>query len=110
MQELERTGVIAGYRAVLDPAANGVGLVAYLAVGLNDHTKAAQAAFERGVADAGEVVEVHNVTGTVEYLLRVEVADIAAYKVFHSEVLGTLPQVHSITTYVVMDSPKNGRG
>ena len=110
VQELERAGVIAGYRAVLDPAADGVGLVAYLAVGLNDHTKAAQLAFERGVADADEVVEVHNVTGTVEYLLRVEVADIAAYKVFHSEVLGTLSQVHSITTYVVMDSPKDGRG
>ena len=110
VQELERAGTIAGYRAVLDPAANGIGLVAYLAVGLNDHTKAAQVAFERGVADADEVVEVHNVTGTVEYLLRVEVADIAAYKVFHGEVLGTLPQVHSITTYVVMDSPKNGRG
>ena len=109
VQSLERTGVIAGYRAVLDPVANGVGLIAYLAVGLDDHTKAAQLAFERGLADVPEVRECHNVTGVVEYLLRVEVADIAAYKRFHADVLGALPQVRSITTYVVLESPKDER-
>ena len=109
VQSLERTGVIAGYRAVLDPVANGVGLIAYLAVGLDDHTKAAQLAFERGLADVPEVRECHNVTGVVEYLLRVEVADINAYKRFHSDVLGALPQVRSITTYVVLESPKDER-
>ena len=109
VQSLERTGVIAGYRAVRDPVANGVGLIAYLAVGLDDHTKAAQLAFERGLADVPEVRECHNVTGVVEYLLRVEVADINAYKRFHSDVLGALPQVRSITTYVVLESPKDER-
>jgi Lrp/AsnC family transcriptional regulator, leucine-responsive regulatory protein len=58
---------------------------------------------------APEVLECHNVTGTIEYLLRVEVADLAAFKVFHTDVLGTLPQVTSITTYVVMGSPKDER-
>lgn len=110
VQALEACGVIAGYRAVLDPAAMGTGFVAYIAVGLSDHTKAAQLAFEQGVAESEEVRECHNVTGTVEYLLRIEVADLAAYKVFHTDVLGTLPQVATITTYVVMGSPKNERG
>ena len=109
VQALERSGVISGYRAVLDPVANGVGLIAYLAVGLDDPTKAAQLAFERGLADVPEVRECHNVTGVVEYLLRVEVADIGAYKRFHSDVLGALPQVRSITTYVVLESPKDER-
>jgi Lrp/AsnC family transcriptional regulator, leucine-responsive regulatory protein len=109
VQELERSGVIRGYRAVLDPASTGVGFTAYMAVGLKDHTKAAQEAFERSIARSPEVRECHNVTGTVEYLLRVEAADLAAYKVFHTDVLGTLPQVHSITSYVVMGSPKDER-
>jgi Lrp/AsnC family transcriptional regulator, leucine-responsive regulatory protein len=109
VQELERAGVIRGYRAVLDPAALGVGFTAYMAVGLKDHTKAAQEAFERSIARSPEVRECHNVTGTIEYLLRVEAADLAAYKVFHTDVLGTLPQVHSITSYVVMGSPKDER-
>ena len=56
-----------------------------------------------------EVRECHNITGSIEYLLRVEVPDLAAYKVFHTDVLGTLPQVTAITSYVVMDSPKDER-
>ena len=109
MQELERSGVIKGYRAVLDAAKMGVGFVAYVTVGLNTHTKASQVAFERAVARAAEVRECHNITGTVEYLLRIEAADLAAYKHWHTEVLGVLPQVQSITTFVVMDSPKDDR-
>jgi DNA-binding Lrp family transcriptional regulator len=109
VQELERAGIIAGYRAVLNRAALGGGFAAYVTVGLNAHTKASQEAFERAMALAPEVRECHNVTGAIEYLLRVEVADIAAYKRFHAETLGTLPQVNAITTYVVMGSPKDER-
>lgn len=109
VQELERSGVIKGYRAVLDPAKLGMGFLAYVTVGLNSHTKAAQEAFERAMSHASAVVECHNITGTVEYLLRVETADLAAYKHFHTEVLGVLPQVNAITSFVVMGSPKDAR-
>lgn len=109
VQDLQRRGVIAGFRAVLDREAMGMGFVAYLTVGLNLHTKAAQEAFEAAMAEAPEVVECHNVTGAVEYLLRVEARDLAAYKAFHTEHLGTLEQVASITSYVVMGSPKDER-
>ena len=109
VQELERTGVIRGYRAVLDRAAMGAGFVAYIAVGLGSHTKASQEAFERAISRAPEVVECHNTTGTIEYLLRVECADLPAYKHFHTDILGAMPQVTSITSYVVMGSPKDER-
>jgi Lrp/AsnC family leucine-responsive transcriptional regulator len=109
VQELERAGIITGYRAVLDPGKMGIGFLAYVTVALNAHTKSAQEAFERAIARAPAVRECHNVTGTVEYLLRVETADLAAYKHFHTEVLGVLPQVHAITTFVVMGSPKDDR-
>lgn len=109
VRELERSGVITGYRAVLDRTALGVGFVAYVSVGLSDHSKAAQEAFERSISASPEVRECHNITGVVEYLLRVEVSDLAAYKHFHTEVLGTLPQVNAITSYVVMGSPKDER-
>lgn len=109
VQALERAGVIRAYRAVLDPEKLGIGFVAYVTVGLGTHTKGAQEAFERAIARAPEVRECHNITGTVEYLLRVETADLAAYKHWHTDILGTLPQVRSITTYVVMGSPKDDR-
>ena len=110
VQELERAGVIRGYRAVIDGPQTGAGFVAYVAVGLSEHTKTSLGAFERSITLAPEVVECHNITGTVEYLLRVEVSDLKDYKRFHTEVLGTLPQVTSITSYVVMESPKDERG
>jgi Lrp/AsnC family leucine-responsive transcriptional regulator len=109
VQELERSGVIAGYRAVLDKEALGVGFTAYVTVGLSIHTKQAQVDFETAIASAAEVVECHNVTGSFEYLLRVEAADLGDYKHFHTDVLGVLPQVAAITTYVVMSSPKDER-
>lgn len=109
VQELERSGIIRGYRVMLDPAKLGIGFLAYVTVGLKTHTKTAQEAFERAIKLAREVRECHNITGTVEYLLRVEATDLAAYKYFHTEVLGILPQVASITTYVVMGSPKDER-
>lgn len=106
---LERSGVIKGYRAVIDRVKIGTGFVAYVTVGLNNHTKASQEAFERAVSRAPEVRECHNITGTVEYLLRVEASDLTAYKAFHTDLLGTLPQVHALTTFVVMGSPKDAR-
>ena len=109
VQELERSGVIKGYRAVIDPAKLGLTFLAYVTVGLSSHTKKSQVDFEAAMAGAPEVRECHNITGTIEYLLRVETEDLAAYKHFHTEVLGVLPQVHSITTYVLMDSPKDER-
>lgn len=110
VQELERLGIIKGYRAVLDPASLGTGFVAYVAIGLSRHTLAEQKDFEQAMANCAGVRECHNVTGSFEYLLRVEVADLAAYKRFHADVLGGLPQVSTITSYIVMDSPKDERG
>ncbi|MFK7746107.1 MAG: Lrp/AsnC family transcriptional regulator [Roseobacter sp.] len=109
VQEMERSGLIKGYRAVLDRAAMGAGFVAYIGVGLRDHSKASQEAFERSIARAPQVVECHNITGTIEYLLRVECADLPAYKLFHTDILGAMAQVSSITSYVVMGSPKDER-
>lgn len=109
VRELERAGVIRGYRAVLDPERMGRGFVALVMVGLNNHSTASQEDFERAMARADEVIECLNITGSVEYALRVECADLAAYKRFHSDILGRLPQVNSITTHVVMGAPKDLR-
>lgn len=106
---LEKSGVITGYRAIISGEKTGIGFTAYITVGLNKHTKSSQEAFERSVSAAPQVRECHNITGSVEYLLRVEARDLAAYKHFHTEVLGALPQVETLQTYVVMGSPKDER-
>lgn len=109
VKELEKSGVITGYRAQLNRSALGTGITAFVMVGLSDHRAEHAKKFEQAVACAREVREVHNITGATEYLLRVEAKDLAAFKRFHSEVLGTLPQVHSITSHICLDSPKDER-
>ncbi|MEO1153492.1 MAG: Lrp/AsnC family transcriptional regulator, partial [Pseudomonadota bacterium] len=79
---LERAGVIAGYRAVLDREALGNGFVAYIAVALNDHTKKAQEAFEAAIARAPQVTECHNITGAVEHLVGGQIGHFDAQQVF----------------------------
>lgn len=71
VQELERAGVIKGYRARLDLEQTGRGYVVYVTVGLAEHTKAAQEGFEHAMQAAPEVAECHNVAGAFEYMLRV---------------------------------------
>lgn len=109
VQELERTGLIKGYRAVLDRGKLGVEVTIFVMVGLSGHLKKDATAFERAMDTAPEVRECHNITGNVEYLLRVEVADLAAYKSFHADTLGVLPQVQSITSYIALGSSKDLR-
>ena len=109
VQELENSGVIKGYRAILDSELLGNGFIAYVTVGLGKHTKGSQDAFEQAIASADELKECHNVTGSFEYILRVETTNLKTYKSFHTDILGTLPQVSTITTHVVMDSPKDQR-
>ncbi|WP_394143083.1 Lrp/AsnC family transcriptional regulator [Vibrio atypicus] len=109
VQDLEKRGVIKGYRAILDSSQLGVGFVAYVSIGLSSHSKQSQLEFEEHVRYVDEVVECHNITGANEYLLRVETQDLASYKRIHSDVLGECAQVQSIGTMVVMDSPKDER-
>ena len=110
VQDLEQQGVIKGYRAIIDHYKLGIGFIAYVTVGLKVHTKEAQHSFEQAIIQSTEVLECHNVTGSFEYLLRIETKDLLTYKTFHSDVLGDIPQVSTISTLVVMESPKDLRG
>jgi DNA-binding Lrp family transcriptional regulator len=78
-------------------------------VGLSDQSKESHQAFERSIVLSPKVRECHNITGPFEDLLRVEVEYLAAYTVFHTDVLRTLPQERAITTCVVTDSAKDQR-
>ncbi len=109
VQDLERNGWIKGYRAVLDRTKLGVGITVFVMVGLDAHLSKDARAFELAMEATPQVRECHNITGSVEYLLRVEVADLPAYKDFHANILGVLPQVRSITSHISLGSPKDKR-
>lgn len=102
VRRLEETGVIRGYRAVIDPAVVGRGLRVFAGVRLVRHGRSEVAAFERAVVRLPEVVQCHHVTGNFDYLLQVEVADLSAYEDFHANRLANLPAMAAVTSYVTM--------
>ncbi len=109
VQELERTGVIAGYRAIINRSAIAPRITVFVTVGLAQQLHKDARAFENAMDRAPQVLECHNIAGNVEYLLRVEVGDLAEYKDFHAHTLGQLPQVSNITSHFCLETSKDVR-
>ncbi len=82
VQRLEREGVITGYRAEVDPVRLGLGLLAFVRVQLKKHDAGSVAAFARDVNDWPEVVTCHALTGDMDYLLQIAVADLEHFSRF----------------------------
>ena len=73
LRRLEDRRVIRGYTAIIDPKAEGRGLTAFVAVRLARHQREHIQRFQAGARKVPEIIECHHVTGTFDYLLRVEV-------------------------------------
>ncbi|MEU6058865.1 Lrp/AsnC family transcriptional regulator [Streptomyces sp. NPDC047097] len=102
VRNLEESGVILGYRAVIDPTAVGRGLRVLAGVRLTRHTRAHVTAFEDGVMALPGVTACHHITGSFDYLVQVEVADLAAYEDFHANQLAALPGIATVNSFVIM--------
>jgi DNA-binding Lrp family transcriptional regulator len=102
LRELERGGAIRGYRAVVDPAAIGLGFEVLVQVTMDREDAATVADFERGLAEIAEVRHAERLFGDPDYLLRVATADIAAYQTLRDTQLATLPGVQRLTSTIVM--------
>jgi len=102
LRELERSGTIRGYRAVIDPAAIGLGFEVLVSVTMEREDAATVAAFERSLADVPEIHHAERLFGDPDYLIRVATADLAAYQTLRDEKLGTLPGVQRISSTIVM--------
>ena len=100
LRRLEEARVVRGYRAVLDRTALGEGLVVHLTISLADHAAEPVRAFERAVVEVAGLVTCHHVTGDVDYLLRVHVADVDALDVLLRHSLHAVPNIARITTMV----------
>lgn len=108
LRRLEQTGVITGYRALLDPIRMGLAHVAFVEVRLSDTREAALQAFNRAVTAVPEIEQCHMIAGGFDYLLKVRTADIAAYRRVMAERISTLPHVAATSTYVAMEAVKEG--
>ncbi|MDX1351805.1 MAG: Lrp/AsnC family transcriptional regulator [Thiomicrorhabdus sp.] len=78
---LEESGVIIGYRTLLDSKKLGLDLMALLHISMDKHTKERFSQFEQAVQSMPNVLECLLLTGqTADYQLKVLVKDLEAYQ------------------------------
>lgn len=106
VRRLEEVGVIAGYRAMLNPIRMGLAHVAFVEVKLSDTREAALQAFNRAVRAVPEIEECHMMASSFDYLLKVRTGDIMAYRRVLGERISTLPHVAATSTFVAMETVK----
>lgn len=106
VRRLEQAGYIQAYVAQLSPRKLGLQILAFIEVSLDKTNPDAFERFRAAVAEMVEVQECHMVGGGFDYLVKVRVADIYAYRRFLGERLLALPGVERTHTYFVMEETK----
>ncbi|MEP2473391.1 Lrp/AsnC family transcriptional regulator [Roseobacter sp.] len=106
LRRLEQSGVIIGYRALLDPIQLGLDHVAFVEVRLSDTREQALMAFNAAVAKVPEIEQAHMIAGNFDYLLKVRTRDMTRYRRFLGETISALPHVAGTSTFVAMQAVK----
>ena len=110
VKRLEESGVIDRYVALVQPETVGLGLTAYLNVRLEKYSETSKRnpmdVFRASVQTWPEVVECVSLTGEMDYLMRVVVADMQHYSRFIMDTLLKHPSVQDCKTNFVMDRVK----
>ncbi len=110
LQRLETSGVIAGYTALLDGEAIGRPNTVFIEVTLDNQGSAALEAFERAVQACPDVLECHLMSGDIDYLLRVAVADMRDFERVHRQQVAAFPHVARLRTAFAMRAVVPRRG
>ncbi|AMK22508.1 MULTISPECIES: Lrp/AsnC family transcriptional regulator [unclassified Sphingobium] len=110
LRRLIETGVIRGFRAIVDPAKLGMDHVAFAEVKLSDTREKALDEFNAAVRRIPEVEECHMIASSFDYLLKVRTADIRRYRAVLGEKISSLPHVASTSTYVAMETVLDASG
>jgi DNA-binding Lrp family transcriptional regulator len=106
VKRLEDTGVITGYRAVISQAAIGRGLDVLIDIDIAANDLDTVEAFEATMAGYEEVIELRRMFGRPDYIIRVAVADHAAYEAFQTTKILGLPGVLHVTSHLTMKKIK----
>ncbi|HWW56016.1 MAG TPA: Lrp/AsnC family transcriptional regulator [Sphingopyxis sp.] len=104
VKRLVQSGVIMGFRAIVDPAKVGLDHVAFTEVKLSDTRETALKEFNAAVRQIPEVEECHMIASSFDYLLKVRTADIRRYRIILGEKISSLPHVANTSTFVAMET------
>ncbi|AGH49496.1 MULTISPECIES: Lrp/AsnC ligand binding domain-containing protein [Sphingomonadales] len=107
LRKLREQGYITGFAALLDPVKLDRALLMFIEVLLDRTTGDVFQDFAAAVSNLPEILECHMVAGGFDYLIKVRVRDMAAYRAFLADTLVQMPGVRETRTYAVLDEVKN---
>jgi Lrp/AsnC family leucine-responsive transcriptional regulator len=108
VRQLERSGAIRGYRAIIDPEAVQRSFQVLVWVDLVQGTREIIEAFESALLDIPDVIEAQRLFGEPDYLLRVAVRDSAEYEHLYTNRLAALPGVRKARSQIGMKTIRQG--
>lgn len=107
VKQMEASGLIRGYRAVLDREQLGLGVMALVRISIDSHSDAEARRFEHELSAMDEVHACFAVTGEADFVLQVVAADLDAYAHFAMQRLRRLPGIKSMNTMFVLRELKD---
>ena len=102
---MERSGIILGYYARLNPQELGASLLVFVEISLRDMANGKFEEFRRSVLEVEQVQECHLVSGDFDYLIKARIREMSEYRQL-LDVLLRLPGVANSKSYVVMEEVK----
>lgn len=107
IKRLEKTEVVSGYVALIDRKKVDKGLTVLCHVKLSQHIKDFVLKFEREVLKLDEVVECYHISGDYDYILKIHVNDVEAYREFMVTKLTAINNIGSTQSSFVINEVKH---
>ena len=107
VRRLEASGVIDKYVAILDRQQAGFSVQTIVMVCLSHHQISSLQNVKERLTMMDEVLECHQLTGEVDFLLKVAVKDMSAYTNFVNNKLSGIPGIQNVKTSFILETLKN---
>lgn len=107
VRKLEREGIIDKYVAIVNKSKVEKGFLVFCHLKLIQHSREYIQIFEKEVAQLSEVVECYHVSGDYDYILKIVVKDMEAYRQFLINKLTSLSHIGSTHSTFMIDEIKN---
>ncbi|MEM9792337.1 MAG: Lrp/AsnC family transcriptional regulator [Pseudomonadota bacterium] len=105
IKQLEKAGVIVARVALLDPEKVGLKLTVYMLIRTDQHSAEWAARFSDATRDLDEIQGVYRMTGDLDYLVRAQVEDVAAYDRLYQRLIARV-EISDVSASFVMERIK----
>ncbi len=106
IKNMEDAGVLTGRVALVDPQSVGLDLMAFVLVRTNRHDADWLKSFNKAVQELPEIVGAHRLSGDLDYILRVRIANMRAYDAFYQRLIERVP-ISDVSASFVMEDIKD---